>query len=175
MTLAFADTEIPEDDFPQDSIPDVADVEYPCQVCGQEAGPYGGRGRKPTRCPLHKKNPTSSTRKVTGSSANLATQATASLVQINGLLTIGAMTMGMVATAQRIAQANPIFEEQAYNALVTDPELCKLILKSGAKSAKISLMLAYGGLLTAVAPVAYMEIKEKQAERAARKAEEEGV
>ncbi len=170
--MVFETASIP-DDVPADSVPPLADVEYPCQVCGKEAGPYGGRGRKPKLCAEHKKNPTVGTgaRKVSGAPAALAEQATAVLVQINGMIALGAMGMSMFKTSHAIAQANPTFEQQAYQALLTDQELCKLILKSGAKSAKLSLMIAYGGLGMAVLPTAVMEMKEKKDARDARKAE----
>jgi hypothetical protein len=160
-----------------DTAPPVADAEYPCRVCGQEAGPYGGRGPKPKYCPTHKKGGTRSdtprANKVTGTTANLAAQSTAVLVQLNGMLAIGAMALGLNETASSIAQANPTFEDQAYQALLTDPELCKLILKGGVKSAKISLAIAYAGMGASVLPTAAMEFKEKKAERDARKAEAE--
>ncbi len=164
------------DDIPEDSVPPQADVEYPCQVCGKEAGPYGGRGRKPKFCPEHKKGtPKSSGGKVTGASASLAAQATATLVQINGLLAVGAMATGMYRTASMIAEQNPSFEEAAYQALLTDPELCRLITKAGVKSAKLSLGLAYLSFAAPVAMTAYSEAKEKQDARRARLEQEADV
>lgn len=169
-TIAFADADV--DDIPMDTAPELSDVEYPCQVCGREAGPYGGRGRKPTRCDEHKKNPVKAGR-VTGKSADLANQATAVLVQVNGLLAMGCMATGLFKTASAIGQVNPTFEEQARAALMTDPDLCRLILKTGAKSAKFSLGLAYVGMGIAVGPVAAMELREKATARAERKAAEQ--
>jgi hypothetical protein len=139
----------PDDEFPTDSVPDLSDVEYPCQVCGKESGPYGGRGRKPKFC----------------APATLAAQATAVLVQVNGMIALGCMGMSMFKTSHAIAEANPTFEEQAYQALLTDTELCRMILKSGAMSAKMSLGLAYVGMGMAVAPAAIMEIQEKRETR----------
>jgi hypothetical protein len=171
MTISFVDAALPVDDIPPDVGPELSDVEYPCEVCGREAGPYGGRGRKPTRCGEHKRNKSSV--KVTGNSTQLASQATAVLVQLNGLLAMGAMAVGMFNTASAIAQANTPFEEQARAALATDPDLCRLILKTGKKSAKLSLGLAYVGMGIAVGPVAVMEAREKQRERAERKASQD--
>lgn len=167
--MDFADATIPPD-----STPPLSDVEYPCVECGKEAGPYGGRGPKPKRCPDHKKV-TSSSRagRVTGAPANLAAQATGVLVQLNGMMALGLMALGFNETAGAIAGANGTFEEQAYQALMTDSELCRLILKGGVKSAKVSLGLAYVGMGVSVVPTAAMEFREKKAERDAKREAEE--
>jgi hypothetical protein len=91
------------------------------------------------------------------------------------MLAIGAMAMGLNGTASAIAQANPNFEEQAYQALLTDQDLCKLILKGGVKSAKLSLGIAYFGMGAAVIPTAVVELKEKKEERDVKRAEAEGL
>lgn len=162
--LNFADA-----DLPQDSVPETAEILFPCRVCGREAGPYSGRGPKPKLCIDHKKTPKSTSGKVTGSVATQAAQATAVLVQLNGMLAIGSMALGMHGTASAIAAGNGVFEEQAYQALITDPELCKLILKGGVKSGKVSLLIAYAGLGASVVPTAINEVKELKAERDARR------
>ena len=164
LNFVFQDAEVPDD-----TVPPTSDVEYPCEVCGKEAGPYGGRGRKPKRCLEHKKakaTPRNSVR-VTGASASLAAQASGVLEQLNGILAMGLMVTGMQDTAHALAAANEGFKEQAYLALTTDAELCKLILKGGVKSAKLSLGLAYVGLGAAVLPVAVNEAREKKAAREA--------
>jgi hypothetical protein len=157
-----------------DSTPEYEDVEFPCRVCGKESGPYGGRGPKPKYCIEHKKSKTPAARasKVTGTAANLAGQATGVLVQLNSILAVAAMAVGLNGTASAIFESNTTFEEQAYQALLTDPELCKFLLKGGVKSAKVTLGIAYFGMGATVLPTAAMEIKEKKAERDARKAEE---
>jgi hypothetical protein len=165
------------DVIPPDTIPETSDVEYPCKVCGKEAGPYGGRGRKPVYCTECKK-PASKSRaaKVTGAPASLASQATAVLVQLNGMMALGMMAMGFNESASALAGANSSFEEQAYMALVTDQDLCKLILKGGVKSAKVSLAIAYGGLAVSVFPTAVNEFKDKKAVRdAAREVEDDAA
>jgi hypothetical protein len=164
--MDFADAVIPAD-----TTPEVSDVEYPCRTCGKESGPYGGRGPKPRYCMDHKKGTRSPKAKVSGAPANLAGQATGVLVQLNGMLAMGTMALGLFETSSAIAAANPTFEEQAYQALLTDPELCKLILKGGVKSAKVSLGLAYIGMGVSVAPTAAMELKTRKAERDTRKQE----
>lgn len=163
--IDFMDVEMPDD-----TSPPLDDVEYPCDVCGKEAGPYGGRGRKPTKCPDHKKgSKNAGARRVTGNAANLAGQATEVLLQLNGILAIGAMAIGLNATASAIASGNDVFAERANAALLTDTELCRTILKGGIKSAKMGLAIAYGGLLIGTAPVAANEIRERRAEALARK------
>jgi hypothetical protein len=162
----FVDADIPE----MDTVPET-EVEYKCKVCGREAGPYGGRGPKPKLCPEHKKVGSKSTGapRVSGTIANQAAQATAVLSQLNGMIAIGAMAMGLFETGSSIGAANDLFEKQAYEALLTDPELCKLILKGGVKSGKLALGIAYAGMGMTVVPTAVNEMKEKKAERDARR------
>jgi hypothetical protein len=154
-----------------DTTPDVAPIaegiEYPCVDCGGEAGPYSGRGRKPKRCASCKAPATTRTRepRVTGQAASLAAQATATLEQVNGLLALGVMALGFTQTAHAISAANPAFKEQAHAALLTDPELCRLILKTGGASSKMALGMAYVGMGMMVAPAAVIEYREKKAAR----------
>jgi hypothetical protein len=169
LDFDFADT-----DMPEDASPPTTDVQYPCEVCGKEAGPYGGRGRKPRFCIEHKKGSKNvGSRKVTGSSAALAAQATGVLSQLNGIIAVGLMAIGFNDTASAIARGDDAFSERAHAALLTDPDLCKFILKGGVKSAKVTLGLAYVGLGIGVVPVAMAELAERRAEVAARKAREE--
>lgn len=160
-----------------DTSPETFDrlVEYPCSVCGAESGPYVGRGPKPKLCPEHKSAPKAKAApgRVTGKDASVAAQATQVLIQLNGMVAIGMMAMGLHRTASAFAGANDNFEAQAYAALTTDPDLCRLILKGGVKSAKISLGMAYVGLGMAAVPVAVEEIREKKAAREAAHAEQE--
>ena len=169
--IDFLDTALPE----ADSIPEVSDVEYPCEVCGKESGPYGGRGRKPTKCTEHRKVKNGSVRRVTGNASNLAVQATEVLSQLNGMVAIGLMALGLNNTASAIAAGNDTFAERAHAALLTDTDLCRLILKGGVKSAKISLAIAYAGLGVGVVPVAVTELQERRAEAQRRREAEEGI
>jgi hypothetical protein len=162
----FEDAEVPTD-----TIPTVQDVKYPCEVCGNESGPYSGRGRKPKRCATHKRQKTSGVR-VTGSTSNLAAQAAKSLVQLNGFMAFGAAAARLFGTASAIAGYQEMFEQQAYAALITDPDLCRMIVQAGGKSSKLSLVLAYVGMGMAVAPTAMEEIRALKAAREAR--EDEG-
>lgn len=159
-------------DLPQDSVPPTTDVKYPCEVCGKESGPYGGRGRKPKKCPEHKigANRRNAPR-ATGTNSTLATQATEALCQINGFLMLGVMFAGMHATAGAFSAGEEGFRGQTYAALLTDPDLCRSILKAGVKSGKLALIISYLMLAGSVIPTAVVELREKKAEREARKAE----
>jgi hypothetical protein len=165
--FVFTDAEPIRDNM--DSQPAFADVEYPCSVCGAEAGPYGGRGRKPTKCPEHKgatpRNPRTNGVKITGSAAVLAAQAAKSLANMNMMIGVMLSAVGLFGTGSAIVEANDQFEAQAFAALSTDTELCKTILKTGGASAKLSLAMAYGGMAMTVGPIAVMEVKAKKAER----------
>jgi len=145
-----------------DAIPPVADVEYPCDVCGKEAGPYSGRGRKPRKCPEHKRGTSSSTPKTRGNNAVLAGQAVDALCQLNAFAGVGLMMTGYRATASALADREEAFREQAYAALVTDPALCRMILRAGTTSGKVSLIIAYAMLGAGIAPTAIVEYKSKQ-------------
>lgn len=139
-----------------------------CEVCGKPLA-YGGRGRPPTKCDEHRKTPSKGTgggaRKNVGNNAALAAQATEALVQVNGLVAMFAKWAQLDMTSETIRNAEEVFREQTYSALLTDPGLCKTILKAGTTSGKVSLLIAYGMLAGAVGPVAYMELQEKKAAR----------
>lgn len=172
--MDFVDTALP------DVVPDLADVDNPCKNCGKEIDvPYGGRGPRPKFCteckPGNRGSGKRQTPRVTGKDQNLAAQATGVLVQLNAMLGIGAAAVGLFKTGRAIMEANDDFEARAYQALLTDPEFCRQILKTGAKSGKLSLGLAYAGMAMTVAPTAVMEIKERKAEREAKRENEDGV
>lgn len=149
-----------------DSIPPTSEVEYPCTVCGKEAGPYKGTGRKPTKCPDHKRG-TSTVRANRPALPNdkLAAQAADALVQLNGLAMIGLMTTGFNSTASAMQLTQDGFRQAAYEALLTDPALCRSILRAGTTSGKVALIIAYGMMLSAVVPTALVEAREKRAAR----------
>ena len=171
--LHFEDATPPDSPPPADPItggdvPPATDEGLSCEVCGTPLV-YSGRGRKPKRCDEHKRNKSASAggtvaRKVTPND-KLARQATTALVQINRLTGFGVRMLGLSATSEMIMHAEQGFEEQAYEALLTDPDLCKQILAVGQVSGKFSLLTAYALLLGQVGPVALMEIKAKRAEK----------
>lgn len=84
------------------------------------------------------------------------------LAQANGLIAFGIAAVGYHGTAGAIAVANEGFEEQAYDALVNDPVLCKQILRAGSTGGKAALILAYGVMVMSVTPIAYAEMREKR-------------
>lgn len=171
-------TEVPvPDDYVRDTAPEAPDVENPCRTCSREIDtPYSGRGRRPTQCtsckaatkPARAKAPGTK-----GSNATLAEQATEALWQINGVAAFLAMIAGMPMTAGAIQERETSFREMCYNALLTDPGMCRFILKAGTNSAKISLTVCYGMFAAAIAPTAIMEIKAKKAKAEAEREEYE--
>lgn len=166
--LVFSDAVPPEIPAPDPvvgtlDVAPVTDEGLSCEVCGTSLT-YSGRGRKPKFCDEHKKGSKSATTtRKTVPNDKLARQATSALVQINRLTGFGARMIGLEQTSNMIMFAEDSFEEQAYEALLTDPDLCKQILAVGHVSAKFSLITAYALLLGQVAPVAMMEIKAKRA------------
>lgn len=154
----FVPDVIPSDEAPETS------HELSCEVCGKELH-YAGRGRKPKRCDEHKKGGGTTRRSRSeniGKNEQLAAQAAEALVQVNTLAEMGARFGKMEYTAEALSTAKEAFREQVFEALKTDPELCKLILRGGVQSARIQLLIAYGMLASVVVPVAAMEIKAKR-------------
>lgn len=155
------ETDVP---LPNDEAPSDVDhvIQYPCEVCGREAGPYSGRGRKPRFCAEHKKNPVqSTTRNANQKNVVLASQAADVLARLNDMLAVGAMVVQYPETASVIAAANPGFRQQAYEALLLDPELCKAIMRGGAMSGKAALIVAYGMFAATVGSAAVLEYRRK--------------
>lgn len=145
---------------------DVAQAEYPCRVCGQEAGPYGGRGRKPTLCSEHKAAKSGSPRsKTVGKNAALAGQAADTLVQYNGLVALVATLARYPMTGEAIRTSHETFREEAYQALLTDPALCQSIVRTGGLSGRAALIVSYGMLVSVVAPITAMEHRQHKAEK----------
>lgn len=173
MTVTFAD-EVTASKIP-DTVPEFSDEpEYPCVVCGKEAGPYGGRGRKPTRCPEHKKNSGVSggarAPRMTGKSAELAAQATEALCSIDGMMALGARIVGFTRTAETIEDADETFRIRVNAALLNSPDTCRKILRYGSKGGDAALFIAIGLHIATIAPVFAAEAKEKKAEKEAARA-----
>lgn len=164
----FSDGTVPMDTAPETT------HELVCATCGKELE-YSGRGRKPRFCDEHKRSSsgTSKVARSSGKNETMAAQAATVLSQFNGLIAIGLMMTGLPLTAQALETAKDAFREQAYNALLTDPDLCKLILKGGTGSGKVALAIAYGMLGTSVVPVGIMEFQSRR--EAARKAVDDDV
>jgi len=161
------------DETPETFESDTDVCEYP--GCTNPKAEYAGRGRRPRFCDEHKGAKAASkasTSKRVGAPTKEAKQAATVLSQYNGmiaaLLMIPNPWLHLPATASAIAAADEGFEEQAARALSTDPKLCRLINKSGSTSGIVGLLMAYGMLGAAVAPVAITEVREKNGNRAAR-------
>ena len=167
--LVFEETGIDE----SLTTPPLDAVEYPCEVCGKESGPYGGRGRKPRRCAEHKRAASTTRSKTTGKNAALAGQAADTLAQYNDLVALVATITRFTYTGEAISNANGEFRDRAYAALLTDPELAQSIVKAGGISGKAALIVSYAMLAGAVVPVATLEFRDKKAERDARLADAE--
>lgn len=177
MTMTFNDeASVPNDARAlTDSVPEVSDIEYPCDVCGKEAGPYGGRGRKPKRCSEHKKQQSRSTGtpKVSGTNAQLAAQATEALCSIDGMAALGARVIGFINTAETIEEADEVFRLRIHTALLNSPDTARKILRYGSKAGDSALFIAIGLHIATILPVFMNEAKEKKAERDAKRALEE--
>jgi len=172
MTVTFTDeTSIPDDPRDlTDAVPEVTGVEYPCEVCGKEAGPYGGRGRKPKRCSEHKKQASraTSTTKVRGTNADLAAQATEALCSIDGMAALGARIIGFTNTAETIEEADEVFRLRVHAALLNSPDTARKILRYGSKAGDSALFIAIGLHIATILPVFMTEAKVKKAEREAK-------
>lgn len=166
--IDYVSVEVPTDEAPETT------HELSCEVCGRELV-YSGRGRKPKYCDEHKKSSSGSgtSRKSLGGNERLAAQATEALISIHDLGRLGLRFAGLPETADTILRAEDEFRERAYSALITDPGLCRIILRGGVNSGRVALIIAYGMLASAVVPVAVLEIKirKEQREKALRESE----
>lgn len=173
-TVTFSDEPIT---FTPDTAPPLSDApEYPCDVCGQEAGPYGGRGRKPTKCPIHKKSKAASSARaprITGNNAALALQATEALCSIDGLMALGARMIGFIETAETIENADETFRIRVNSALLNSPDMARKILRYGSKGGDAALFIAIGLHIATIAPVFMTEAKQKKADKEAERAAQE--
>jgi hypothetical protein len=154
-------------DGPADAAPEPD--EMTCQADGcREPLKYGGRGRKPRFCPEHKTGKKTVSRSGSGQN-RLAGQAADALVQLNCLIGTGLMVIppvlgreSMMETGAAIAAAQDGFRESAFEALKTDPALCRMIVRAGVTSGKLALMIAYGTMAISVAPTAYLELRKER-------------
>ena len=163
-TSELTDT-MPDDETP----PRVFDAA--CRTCGVEL-PYAGKGRRPKFCAEHRlagerRPPKTRIHKPpAGQNAQLAASATEALVQLNGLIAMALMLTRMPQTAIAMSEAEEGFRESTMAALVTDPALCKTILRAGSTGGKVALGISYAMLAAAVAPVGVLEFKANRSEHA---------
>jgi hypothetical protein len=149
--------------------PDSFDAWCHADGCGIELD-YSGKGRRPKFCATHRlegeRRPPKARAnkpKATGANAQLAASATDALVQLNTFAVMGLMLTGMSATAGALSNAEDGFRESTNAALLTDPELCRTILRAGSTGGKVALAISYAMLAAAVAPVAVLEFKANRA------------
>lgn len=177
MSLDFIRTTIPGYENPTDEIPDFPGIDL-CKTChARPVKQYGGRGPRPTKCEecTGKPSSTGTSTRVKGKNAALAAQATTALMQLNNFVALGLLLAQLHQTSAKFREevSKDAFEDQIYNALLLDPELCEWICRGGVKSGKIALTIAYGMIGASVFPTALMELREKKADREAREAERE--
>jgi len=157
---------------PQDSTP-VFDTSGTCEFagCDEIKTEYAGRGRKPRFCTEHtnlrKKPGAAEAAARKAPNQKLADQATEVLLQLNGFLAIALRFGKLEFTASALAECQEEFRVKTNAALLTDPDLCRTILRAGTTSGKMGLAVAYGMLAGAVAPIAIMEIRERRNENRA--------
>jgi hypothetical protein len=163
------ETTVPADVGPV--FPDL-NVDYPCQHilpngerCNKEAGPYGGRGRKPRFCSEHK--PTRGTASVGRRAGANAVQAQAALDALVNMHTMGAMglaVVGMSNTANAVFGTEEGFRAQMLPQLQANPKRCAQILRAGAGASEAGFFAAYAMFAAAVIPVAKQELDVKRSE-----------
>lgn len=175
MTMTLDTAPIPMDATPFDVTPDETptlnessdyDPAYPGSTPDAPYGykpdgtPYKRRPRGTASGPA--KSPATGTRRMAASETS-ARAAANMLGRMNSLIGFSLVALGMPNTAGQLAENNETFVEQAYEALLTDPELCRKIMSAGAQSGKAQLMMAYAMLGASVVPTAVVDIKEKRA------------
>lgn len=173
----FTETNLPDEEYDADSTP-VVENDNPCKKCGRVIDvPYGGRGPHPKFCSNCKSASKGTTRSkgpgTKGNAATLAGQAVEALWQINGMGALIAMIAGFHGTAQAIRDREDVFRQMAYDALVTDPDMCRVILRGGVQSSKLTLIMCYGMFAAGIGPVFLMELKAKKEAKLALQEEEE--
>lgn len=135
-----------------------------------DSTPEAPYGRKPDGTPYKRHHGGRGSRSVTGpqrmpASESLARSAAGVLATANSLTAIALMAGNLTVTAEAINDANKQFEEMAYQALLTDPALCKKILSAGASGGKAGLLMAYAMLTANIFPSAMAEFKERRQAR----------
>ena len=91
-----------------------------------------------------------------------ARAAAAMLAKVNSLIAISLHVSGLPQTASAVNDGNREFETLAYEALRTDPVLCRKILSAGGTSGRAGLYMAYGSLAITAGPTAWNEYKERK-------------
>ena len=167
-TIEFTEADIPA--APDDIAPATEEVvsttgDYdPLYPGSTPEAPYGYKADGTA----YKRRPNKGyTRRESGSGRIVASEsqakaAAAMLAQVNNLVCISIHVAGMPRTATSIQEQNAQFEAMAFEALLTDPALCKKILMAGANSGKAALLMAYATLGMSAVPAAISEVKERR-------------
>lgn len=166
--LEFRQTTAPTDETPppDDTQPVVTngdfDPEYPGST---EEAPYGytptGRIRKR---PVANKSSAGSGRRMPASESS-AKSAAGLLARMNEMIAASlTLVVGLPNTGAALIEGNKQFEAMAFEALLTDPALCRKILSAGSTSGKAGLALAYGMLGMGIVPAAFAEVRERKQE-----------
>jgi len=159
-------------DSPQDTPPPTSgdyNPEYPGSTA---EAPYG---YKPDGTPYKRRPKGTGGASGSGTVKSPASDAQAKsaaylLSRANVIVGISLAAFGMPMTTAALADANEDFEKMAYEALLTDPALCRKILSAGATSGKAGLVMAYASLGVSIMPAARDELRAK---RLAKEAERE--
>lgn len=169
-TLDISRVPIPDElPVPDDETPPVEnptgdfDPSYPGST---SEAPYGFRDDGTPYKRHHGKrggSPRSSSGKVSTRNETQARTAAALLAQMNLIVVMALQASNLDKTAASIAESNAMFEQMAFNALATDPALCRKILGAGAVSGKAGLIMAYAVLGVSAVPAIRTEIQERKA------------
>lgn len=171
--LSFEKVAVPDSD--RDETPPIAGVPFdPQYPDSTPEAPYGyradgtpykrhhGQGRKARASSGGKRMPASDAQ-ARGAAGVLATANKLIAMALNPILP---------KMATELLAENDQFEDMAYDALLSDPVLCKKILGAGSQSGKVQLAMAYGALALSVAPTAATEIRIRRAQQNAEVNEE---
>jgi hypothetical protein len=146
--------------------------------CANEVAEYAGRGRRPTKCTDHlnvSSTKQAPSRNLTGKQpSRLAYQAANSLATGNTIVGVLLGIIGMKVSGELLTdkELRAEFVEAAAQALDSDPDFCRTILKGAGGGAKVALLIAYGTVFGNVAPVMMAEAAIKREERKQKREEQ---
>lgn len=178
--ISFQTAAAPTDDnvFPlggddgQDSTPPTYDT--PDETCGHRNNTGDACLKDPGHSGRHRYRPLASgsgtaTRGRGNSNAQLASQAADAISSLAALLGTGAYVMGFTNTgrAMSVKEREDAFREQNYNALLTDPGLCRMILRAGTTSGRLALFLSVGMYGFSLMPYVQADIEARRTQEAA--------
>lgn len=173
MSLDILEGVIPDEapatsDHDTPGLPDWFSADYPYST---EEHPYGffnlPNGEpdytRPRKRRPHGKRESTGAVATSARADTSAKTAAAMLARLNTFVGLSLGVFGMDLTRDALLSGNDVFQDMAYEALLTDPALARKILSAGASSGKAQLTMAYVMLGGAIAPVGYGELKRKRA------------